>query len=239
MSLQGQTVVVMGGSSGIGLETARIVAEVGADTVITGRDSAKIADALSRLPPSVRGEAVDASKVEALHEFFQRLGTFHHLVLSISSGGGAGPFATLDLVMLRRAMEGKFFAQVQAAQAALKTIDREGSITFVTAASARTALPGTVGLSAINGALESIVKTLAFELKPLRVNAVSPGIVQTPIWDKWPEEQRRAMLEKEAKSLPVGRIGQPADIAKAILLLLTNGFMTGTIIECDGGARLR
>jgi len=239
MNLRGQTVVVMGGSSGIGLETARFAADAGANAVIAGRDPVKIADALSHLPSSVRGEVVDAVDLTALREFFDRLGPFHHLVLSISSGGGAGPFATLDLVMLRRSMEGKFFAQVQAAQAALGSIDPQGSIVFVTAASARTTVPGTVGLSAINGALESIVKTLALELKPLRVNAVSPGIVKTPIWDKWPEEQRRAMLEKEAQSLPVGRIGRPAEVAQAILLLLSNGFMTGTIIECDGGARLR
>ena len=239
MKLQGQTVVVMGGSSGIGLETACMAAEAGAKAIITGRDAARIAAALTRLPASVRGEVVDASDVPALRGFFDRLGPFHHLVLSISSGGGAGAFATLDLAMLRRAMEGKFFAQLQAAQAGLNSIDHHGSVTFVTAASARTTLPGTVGLSAINGALESIVKTLALEIKPVRVNAVSPGIVATPIWDKWPEEQRRTMLEKEAKALPVGRIGQPADVAQAILLLLTNGFMTGTVIECDGGARLR
>jgi NAD(P)-dependent dehydrogenase (short-subunit alcohol dehydrogenase family) len=238
MTLQGQTIVVMGGSSGIGLATAQKAAQAGAKVVITGRDSARLTAALAQLPSGTRGESVDATDADDLREFFDALGAFHHLVLSISSGGGAGPFATIDVGALRRAFEGKFFAQFQAAQGALRTLDRHGSITFVTAASARAPLPGTSGLAAINGALESMVKTLAAELKPLRVNALSPGIVETPIWEKWPEEQRRAMLDKEAAALPVGRIGRPDEVAEAILLLVTNGFMTGTVLECDGGVRL-
>jgi NAD(P)-dependent dehydrogenase (short-subunit alcohol dehydrogenase family) len=114
-----------------------------------------------------------------------------------------------------------------------------GSIAFVTAASARTPIPGTAGLAAINGALESMVPTLALELNPTRVNAVSPGVVGTPWWDSLPSEQRESVFAQIAQSLPVGCIGMPEEVAEVILLLLQNGFMTGTVIECDGGIRIK
>jgi NAD(P)-dependent dehydrogenase (short-subunit alcohol dehydrogenase family) len=114
-----------------------------------------------------------------------------------------------------------------------------GSIVFVTAASARTPIPGTAGLAAINGAREAMVPTLALELKPTRVNAVSPGVVGTPWWDSLPSEQRESVFAQIAQSLPVGCIGMPEEVAEVILLLLQNGFMTGTVIECDGGIRIK
>jgi len=237
--VRGQAVIIMGGSSGIGLATARLAAEAGASVIITGRDRERLREAVASLPPGVIGETVDATDQAALQAFYASVGTFHHVVLSISSGGGAGPFATMEIAGLRRAIEGKLVAQLQAAQAALKHIDGRGSITFVTAASARAAFPGTAGLAAINGGLNATVATLALELKPLRVNAVSPGIVDTPIWERWPAEQRTAMLTREAQALPVGRIGTAAEVAAAILLLLSNGFITGAIIDCDGGAHVK
>jgi NAD(P)-dependent dehydrogenase (short-subunit alcohol dehydrogenase family) len=104
---------------------------------------------------------------------------------------------------------------------------------------ARTSFPGTSGLAAVNGALEAMIPTLALELKPIRVNAVSPGIIDTPWWDAWPKEQRKAAFAQIAASTPVGRIGQQEDIAQAILFLLENSFMTGTVVECDGGIRIK
>ena len=109
----------------------------------------------------------------------------------------------------------------------------------MTAASARSAFPGTVGLAAINGALNAAAVTLALELKPRRVNVVSPGIVDTPIWSHFPEVVRKNLLEREALALPVGRIGRPEEVAQAVVMLMTNGFITGAIIDCDGGARVK
>jgi NAD(P)-dependent dehydrogenase (short-subunit alcohol dehydrogenase family) len=239
MNLSGNKVVIFGGTSGIGLATARLVAGAGARTVVVGRSEERVASALRELPAGTVGAGVDATNASELAAFFARTGAFDHLVLSISSGGGAGPFRKLDIPALKKPIEGKLLAQLQAAQAALATLSENGSITFVTAASARAAFPGTVGLAAINGALNAAAATLALELKPRRVNVVSPGIVDTPIWERFPEEQRKNLLEREAQALPVGRIGRPEEVAQAILMLIGNSFMTGALIDCDGGARIK
>ncbi len=239
MNLEGSRVIIFGGTSGIGLATASLAAQSGANVVVVGRDPDRLAGALAQLPRGTTGTNVDAGDPAAVAEFFRRTDAFDHLVLSISSGGGAGPFAKLDIQGLKKPIEGKLLAQLSAAQLSLGTLAADGSITFVTAASARAAFPGTVGLAAINGALNAAAATLALELKPRRVNVVSPGIVETPIWSRFPEEQRRNLLEREAQALPVGRNGQTEEVAQAIVMLMGNGFMTGAIIDCDGGARVK
>ncbi len=94
------------------------------------------------------------------------------------------------------------------------------------------------GLAAVNSALQAMVGPLAPEFAPIRVNAVSPGVIATPYWDRMPNDARKAMFERSAASVPVGRVGQPSDIGRAVLFLATSGFTTGAIIDCDGGARL-
>ena len=103
---------------------------------------------------------------------------------------------------------------------------------------ARAANPGTAGLSAINSAIEGLVKPLAVELRPRRVNAVSPGVIDTPWWNWMPEDQKRETFNKFAAATPAGRVGRPEDIAEAIVFLIGNSFMTGCVLECDGGLRL-
>ena len=238
MTLDNQTVVVMGGSSGVGLATVKRLAAAGARVVATGRDSAKLQAALAGLGERVRGVAFDGGDRRALEDFFARLGGYDHLVLTLSGGEGGGTFAGLDLAALRRGFEAKFWPQVEAAQAGLPTLRSGGSITFLTSISARIANPGTAGLGAINGAIESMVGTLARELKPSRVNAVAPGVIDTPWWDQHPAAVKEQVFRQQAQTLPVGRVGQADDVAQAIEFLIGNGFMTGAVIECDGGMRL-
>jgi NAD(P)-dependent dehydrogenase (short-subunit alcohol dehydrogenase family) len=231
-------VIVFGGSSGIGEAAARSFAAAGSRVTIVGRDPQKLAAARERLPAGVTAKAVDAMDRAAVDALFAELGAFDHLVLSISGGKGAGPFRKLALADLRSGIEHKLLAQLSVAQASLATIAAAGSITFVSSGSGRMAIPNTTGLAAINGALEAAVRTLALELAPIRVNAVSPGIIDTPWWDAAPTALKEGAFAQAAASLPVRRVGRPEDVAAAIAMVAANGFMTGTVIAIDGGAPL-
>ena len=239
MSFDGQRVVIIGASAGIGEAAARAFAAKGAEVTITGRAKERLDQAAQRIGYPVRIAELDATGREALDAFFAATGTVDHLVLCASPGAvGVGPIAALDEAALRQAFDGKFFAHVKAIQAALPHLRRDGSVTLVTAASARAAFPGTAGLAAANGALETIIAPLAVELAPLRVNAVSPGVIDTHWWGAMPEDQRRAYFDSVAAVTPVRRVGKPEDVADAIVYLASAGFVTGTVLECTGGAKL-
>jgi NAD(P)-dependent dehydrogenase (short-subunit alcohol dehydrogenase family) len=177
MTLTGKRTLVFGGTSGNGAATAAHFAAQGADVVITGRDEERLAKAAAG---GLTARRVDASSPEETAAFFAEDTRYDHLVLALSGGSGAGPFATLDLDGLRDGFEAKFWLHLRIVQAALPRMAEDGSIVFITASSARAALPGTAGLAAINGALEAMVRPLATELAPRRVNAVSPGVIDTP-----------------------------------------------------------
>jgi NAD(P)-dependent dehydrogenase (short-subunit alcohol dehydrogenase family) len=231
-------IVIFGGSSGIGLATARLLAQRGAEIWITGRDASKLDTAEKIIGTPVHRRAVDGTNRSQVDAFFAGVSHFDHLILTLSGGDGAGPFSDLDFTALRNGFDAKFWPHLNTAQAALKWLRPGGSITFVTAASAGGHRPGTAGLAAINGALNAVVPVLAVELKPLRINAVSPGVIDTAWWDKWPTEQKAALFADLAASSPVGRVGRAEDVADAIAFLVGNGFVTGQILQCDGGIQL-
>jgi NAD(P)-dependent dehydrogenase (short-subunit alcohol dehydrogenase family) len=234
MSEIGPHIVIVGGTSGIGLATAKLFVARRARVTIVGRDREKLAAALPSLGPSGAGEAFDASDRMALDAFFSRVAPIDHMILAASAGSGAGPFAELEARALRRGFEGKFWVHWHAAQSALPHIGEGGSITFVTAASSRKAGPGTSGLAAINGALESLARTLARELAPLRVNAVSPGVIDSPWWADKPA----GMFEAASRSAPLARPGAVDEVAEAIAFLVGNRFVTGVVLDVDGGLHL-
>ena len=181
-----------------------------------------------------RAEVADAADRASLDALFGRIGAIDHLVVSVSGGRGAGPFETLSAEALRAGFDAKFWANWNAAQAALPALRQDGSMVLVTAASSRLANPGTSGLAAINGALERMVRTLARELAPRRVNAVSPGVIDTPWWADKP----KTVFDEASRAAPLGRAGQPDEVAEAILFLLSNQFTTGVILDVDGGLHL-
>lgn len=237
MRLEGQRILVLGGTSGIGLATARAAAEAGAAPIVAGRDPARLARALEAVPRGVEGRTVDATDRAALDRLVGELGRLDHLVLTLAAGGGAGAFATLDLAALRRTVEGKAWAFLEALQAVLPVLRGDGSVVLVTAATARAALPGTAGIAFNNGALNAVVAPLAVELAPLRVNAVCPGVIETPIFAAWPEAERARFFAR-ARAAPLGRPGRPEEVALAILELVANPYVTGVLLEVDGGMRL-
>lgn len=229
--------VVIGGSSGIGLATARALLERGASVHVVGRSVEKL-DAARAEAAALVTHAADARSRRALEAVFRDAGRVDWLVLAASGGGGAGAVGELELDVLRDAFEAKLFAHLTAIQAALPHMAAQGSITFLSAISARAAIRQTAGLAAVNGAVEAIVKPLAVELAPIRVNAVSPGLVDTPWWSALPDDEREAYFAQAAAALPVGRIARPEAVADAVVLAATNPNITGTVIESDGGARL-
>ncbi len=232
------TVLVLGGTSGIGEATARSFAARGDEVVIAGRDGRRLAQALERLGDGVRGAALDASDAPAVRELAASVAPIDVLVLALSGGVGAGPLDQLVLDDLRTGFEGKFWPQVSALKQTLSSLADDAAIVFVTAGSARSALPGTSGLAAINGALEAMVAPLAAELAPRRVNAVSPGVIDTPWWNAQPSELRQSTFDAVAGWVPAGRVGHPEDVAEAIVALATNGYITGSVLDCAGGAQL-
>jgi NAD(P)-dependent dehydrogenase (short-subunit alcohol dehydrogenase family) len=219
----------MGGTSGIGLAVADTLTESGVKVTVTGRDPAKLAALDGRFAAAERLDATDRA---AVTEFFGRHGPFEHLVLAFSPGPvGLGPVREVSLADIETAFSGKLFGYLHA----IKQAGVTESITMISAASARAALPGTVALAAVNGAIERMVSPLAAELAPVRVNAVSPGVVDTPWWSFLPGDQRQAQFDSAAGSVPAGRIATPADVAGAVSYLTGAGLVTGTILPVDGG----
>src|SRR3982075_1292826 len=231
MTLAGKKVVVVGGSSGIGLAPAELARREGADVIIASRN----VDRLDAVAAKLNAIAIpaDVTSDESVENLFRRCGPVDHVVVTAAQLK-TGPFKTVKMEDVRATMEGKFWGAWRVARAA--EIRPGGSVTFVTGFSSIRPRPSSAIVGAANGALESLARSLALELAPVRVNAVSPGIIDTPIRAAMAEEARRDMLAKTAASLPVGRVGAGEDIARQILAFMTIGFATGSIVYIDGGA---
>jgi len=222
-------VVIMGGTSGIGLATAERLTADGAEVTVTGRDPEKLAAVKDRVTEAVQ---LDGTATTEVAGFFAGRGEIDHLVLAFSPGAvGLGNLRDIALADVRAGFEGKLFSYLYAIQRASVT----GSITMISASTARSALPGTVTFAAVNGAIERIVSPLAAELAPVRVNVVSPGIVNTAWWSFLPDEQRQAQFENAAGQVPAGRVGTAGDVADAVRYLINAPYVTGTILPVDGG----
>jgi NAD(P)-dependent dehydrogenase (short-subunit alcohol dehydrogenase family) len=232
MTLQNKKIVVAGGSSGIGLSTARRLKDAGAVVTVTGRNAEKLNKANTL---GLSTAQLDSSKPAALETFFTSHGNIDHLVITVGGSKGMGNFQELSMEDLQGGFEEKFWPQLYTLKAALPYLQRNGSATLITAISSTAKLPGTSGLAAINAALESMIPILSKELRPLRVNAVSPGVIDTEWWNFAPEKTKNDAFEKYASQTDVGRIGRPDDIAHAIHFLIENEYMTGEVIVCDGG----
>lgn len=227
MSLKGHKVLIIGGSAGIGKETARIARDAGADVIIASRSQDHLDAACEELGEGVKAVVLDVRDPRATEYALSEVGSFDHLVVTAAEVQ-AHPFVEQDLDEARKIFDSKFWGQITAVQMALSFLTERGSITLFSGVAASRPVAGLSIVAAVNGAVEAIVRALALELCPLRVNAVSPGFIDTHNID---EEKRRAL---EA-SLPVRRMGLAEDVAQAVLLLMDNSYITGTVLQIDGG----
>jgi NAD(P)-dependent dehydrogenase (short-subunit alcohol dehydrogenase family) len=228
------TIVILGASSGIGRALARRCLDKG--HVVHGL--ARRAEALASIE-GVVAHALDGRDAEALRGVLEAIGGIDHLVLTMNAGSAVGAFAGLSLDRIRAAFDNKVFPYMQAIIAAAPLLSKEGSITLVTGAAGRSAQVGMGVLASTNGALNHLTEVLALELAPIRVNAVAPGVIATDYWAGVPEGDRANFFATVAAKTPVPRIGTADEIADAIVFAIDNRFMTGAIIDCDGGARLK
>jgi len=237
ISLEGRRVAVFGASSGIGLACVRRFVALGTRVEAVARSGDRLRARVGDLP-GVRPCALDACQDVALAQFFAATGPLDHVVVSLVSGPYFGPFAGLTPEALRRSLDGKLLPYVNIARRALASLRDGGTITWVTGLAARRATPSGVALAAINGALEGMLPTLAAELAPIRINAVSPGPTDTEAWDRISPELRRKLADEAAATTPLGRMASADDVCDAVLAAMTSPFLTGVVIPCDGGRHL-
>ncbi|MBB5190187.1 NAD(P)-dependent dehydrogenase (short-subunit alcohol dehydrogenase family) [Silvimonas terrae] len=234
-SFQQQRVLVIGGSSGIGFVVAQSFVEAGASVTIASRSADKLDKAAQEIGGQVAVAALDTGDNAAVERFFADTAPWDHIVISAAQTP-SGPARALALEDAYRAMDSKFWGAYRIARAA--RFAPGASLTFVSGFLAVRPSKNSVLQGAINAAIESLARGLALELSPVRVNTVSPGMIVTPLWDKMPEADRQQVFEKAAARLPAGRIGQPQDIANAVLYLAGTPFATGSTVLVDGGGAI-
>ena len=231
-SLSGKTIIVIGGSSGIGAAVAQAALARGAKVVVAGRRLA------SSSANGLHSEPVDVTDSASLKQLFETVGRFDHLVYTSGPSVRAKALIETDLDEAQDNFDVKLWGALRAIQNALPFMDEQGSITLTSGQLGRKLAAGQFIKTGINAATEALGKQLAKELAPRRVNVISPGVIDTPAYAGLGQEQRLAMFAKAGQGLPVGRVGQAEEVAAGYVLAMENGFMTGAVVDIDGGGLL-
>ncbi|ACC74476.1 SDR family oxidoreductase [Paraburkholderia phymatum] len=234
-SLQSKRVLIVGGSSGIGAAAAKAFASLGAQVTIASRHAQRLSAAAQEIGHGVLTAELDITDTASVDAFFAAHHAFDHVVVSAAQTP-SGPVRQLPLEDASRAMDSKFWGAYRVARAA--KVAEGGSLTFVSGFLAVRPSKTSVLQGAINAALEALARGLALELSPVRVNTVSPGLIATPLWSSMPDEARDRMFEGAANRLPARRVGQPQDVANAIVYLATTPYATGSTVLVDGGGAI-
>jgi len=231
-------VVIVGGSSGIGLAVAEQAASHGANVVIVSSNTERVQKAIKSIGGKAQGQAVDVSDEGAVESFFKKLGVFDHLVFTAGDSLQLHELAITDLKQARRAFELRYWYALATVKYGSPQIRKGGSVVLTTGIAGQRPQSGWVIAASVCGTIEALTRALAVELAPIRVNAVSPGVVRTNLWQNMSSLEREQLYESVGKRLPVGRVGEAHDIAQAYLFLMKEGFSTGQIVVVDGGTVL-
>ena len=234
--LVGQTVVVIGGSLGIGLETARLARAQGADVILTARDAERLGRASLEL--GARTTAFDATDFERLGSFFDELpGPIDH-VLVTGPGPYYAPLAAFDFEAARRDVEAHLLLPLQVARNSLGKVRPGGTLLFMGGTGGRRTAPGLALISALTAGLPALTKNLALELAPIRVNLIAAGFVDTPLSAALLGSELENRRNHLRATLPIRRVVGPADVASLAVHIMTNTALTGATYDIDGGQQL-
>src|SRR5882672_477138 len=234
-SLERQRVVVVGGTSGMGLGAARAAAAAGAQVIVGGRRVP--ADPPSRV--AFAHVTVDVTDEAAVRAAFEGIGALDHLLVTAAPAPGSwGAFLEQDVAGARKYMDAKFFGSLACARWAAPRMRAGGSITFLTGATAVRPRPGLAMVTATFAALEALSRALAVELGPIRVNTIRPGLVDSDMWSFLDESARAQLFQRARETFPARRVGAIDDIGHAAVFLMTNPYVTGTVLEVTGGEQL-
>lgn len=238
MDVTGKTAVIVGGTGDIGSATARQFIEANATVLITGRTADTVSRRRRELGGKARGAIVSPHDGPGLEAFFRGIGSFDYLVVTLGSQAWTTVFRELPEEQIVRAVEDKLLAYTRVLRAALPYVSE--SVTWLTGAAARTALTGLSGYAAANGALHAILRPIAMEIAPLRINCVSPGLARTAFWTAlgMGTEEQEQMFAGAARTIPLRRIGTAKDVAQALFFAATNAYITGEIFDVSGGLQM-
>ncbi|HEX3909551.1 MAG TPA: SDR family oxidoreductase [Solirubrobacteraceae bacterium] len=236
-ALLDQTVVVIGGSAGIGLETARLARAEGAETILTGRNPERLERAAQELG-ALSSAAFDATDEAQLERFFAELPSpIDHLMLS-GSGPYYAPLAEMDFEQARQDIDRHILLPVRVARHATEKLRPGGSLVFIGGTGGRHRGVGLTLIGAITVAMPALVANLALELAPIRANLIAPGFVDTPLSASLLGEELDARREELRATLPIGRVVGPEDVASLAVHLMSNTALTGATYDVDGGQQL-
>jgi len=236
-ALLGQTVVVIGGSSGIGLATARLAREEGADVILTGRDVDRLKQAAEAVD-ALRTAAFDATDFARLEQFFNELpGTVDHVMVS-GRGPYYAPLAEIDLDEARRDIEQHMFLPIQVARYSIGAVRPGGSLVLIGGTGGRRPAVGLSTISVLTAGLPALTRNLALEIAPIRVNLLAAGFVDTPLSARLLGDDIAARREQLRSTLPIRRVIQPEDVAALAVHLMINTALTGATYDVDGGQQL-
>lgn len=234
-ALQDKTVLVVGRGSGIARAITLLARAQGARVVVAGRDKAKLADAYN--DPGISAEVVGMTDDASIAALAERVGPVDHVV-STASARARGNLAELQRDNLRTSFDTKVIGPTMLAKYLASQINPGGSLVLFSGVHAFKHNVGYLGVGITNGAVDFLTRWLAVELAPIRVNAISPGVIDTGAWDAMGEDGKQDYFKHIAEHNPAGRIGTPDDIAGAVLFAMTNTFMTGMTLKIDGGQPL-